>query len=331
MGFDVLAFESGIYDCHKAWEFFAKGHDAGDAARLGVFGIWAGSQQTQPLWNYLGEQAQTELPLELAGFDCQFTAGGSREFLVEDLEALIAQRDLKSLSKSDLALVVEQLESALTQQDVAAVTGASAAFKKLIEELAALDQSDPKIKFWVQNLRSIQAYIDYRVSDRDRMKGVMDRDAQMAKNLVWMHQKQFPNRKIIVWAASFHIMRNPSGIEVPGKTVDYSEMVQMGHAVDQALGKKVFTIAFTANDGMAGTYFRPPFGIGESPEGTLENIFAQANIENGILALNPTDDGGAWLLQEQFSRPLGYSWMKARWGKHFDAMVFNREMKPSTR
>jgi erythromycin esterase len=330
MGFDVLAFESGIYDCHKAWEFFEKGHDAGDAARLGVFGIWTGSKQTQPLWNYLGEQFQTERPLELAGFDCQFTAGASRAFLIEDLKALVAQFDLKSFSGDDSDLVVKQLESALTQE-VTIVEGASEAIDRLIQELSRLKQSSSDSEFWMQNLKSIQAYIAYKAGDRKGMQGVQDRDAQMARNLIWMHQKQFPNRKIIVWAASFHVMRNPPGIEVPGKTVDYSEVVQMGHAVDDALGSKVFTIAFTANDGAAGTYFRQPFGIGEAPEGTLENIFSQAEIENGILALNPTDAGGKWLLQKQFSRPLGYSWMKAKWGEHFDAMVFNREMKPSTR
>src|SRR5262245_1771925 len=39
MGFDVLAFESGLYDCRKAWEFLKDGKEPYDAITHGVFGI----------------------------------------------------------------------------------------------------------------------------------------------------------------------------------------------------------------------------------------------------------------------------------------------------
>ena len=88
MGFDVLAFESGLYDCRRAWQAFEDGESSQAAAAQGVFAIWTQSKQTEELWKYLGSQANSESPLELCGFDCQFTASASREDLLEDLEDL---------------------------------------------------------------------------------------------------------------------------------------------------------------------------------------------------------------------------------------------------
>src|SRR5258707_321593 len=40
MGFDVLAFESGFYDCPKVWELLTKGEEARKAIPRGVFTVW---------------------------------------------------------------------------------------------------------------------------------------------------------------------------------------------------------------------------------------------------------------------------------------------------
>src|SRR5262245_62656118 len=80
-GFDVLAFESGLYDCRKAWQLLRDGQTPADKAfGTGVFAIWAQSQQVQPLVEYLRKRARESRPLELAGFDCQFTAEASSKY-----------------------------------------------------------------------------------------------------------------------------------------------------------------------------------------------------------------------------------------------------------
>src|SRR5215475_2190369 len=71
MGFDVLAFESGLYDMRKVRERIRAGKDARKAVRHGLFRPWSFSRQVQPLIDYVGERAQSRRPLELAGFDCQ--------------------------------------------------------------------------------------------------------------------------------------------------------------------------------------------------------------------------------------------------------------------
>jgi erythromycin esterase-like protein len=48
-GFDVLAFESGLYDCRKTWEFLKEGKmPALDAAAYGIFQTWTGTEECKP-------------------------------------------------------------------------------------------------------------------------------------------------------------------------------------------------------------------------------------------------------------------------------------------
>jgi erythromycin esterase-like protein len=93
----------------------------------------------------------------------------------------------------------------------------------------------------------------------------------------------------------------------------------------------VFTIGFLAYQGAAGAYFQPRVAVSAAPEGTLEGICHQAELTNAIIPLRHLEGGGEWLEEQQYSRPLGYTWMRASWPRHFDAFVFNREMQPSLR
>lgn len=59
-----------------------------EAFSHGVFAIWARSELVRPLIDYWGKVAKSEQPLELYGFDLQFTGKASRELLVNDVNAL---------------------------------------------------------------------------------------------------------------------------------------------------------------------------------------------------------------------------------------------------
>lgn len=332
MGFDVLAFESGLYDCHKAWQAFRSGDDPLDAARQGVFGIWTGSAQTKPLWDYLAAQAGKDRPLELCGFDCQFTARASRTHLRDDLRELAAQLALEPDSSEEWQSFDAQLRRLI---DGEKSPGSLEAFQKMVERIKAaiaqqtkLDQQEAE--FWEQQLTSMSDHCARQWTAETPDKLSLGRDAQMAENLVWLSNVRYPDRKIIVWAASFHIVRDPPSIEVLGNPEMYAEMIQMGELVDRSLGDQVFTVGFTAYDGRAGAYFRTKHPLNPPPEGTLESLMAAAELENALVPLKATADA-AWLDDQLHARPLGYRWMRASWPKHFDAIIFNRTMKPSTR
>lgn len=342
MGFDVLAFESGLYDCDRAWKAFQQGKSSLLSAREGVFGIWTGSRQTKPLWAYLSEGCKTKRPLELVGFDCQFTGSASRKYFVDDLKQLIATHQIE-LTKDDSAflyLAIEKLRAG-EEYDVAdKIQKLEAIFAKIVKQLSDVetegktsDAQKAALSFWKQQLKSTLAYSKYSWGKKAPavIASVNSRDAQMAENLIWLAKKRHPNKKIIVWAASFHIARNVKKIDVPDGSMTYEKTIPMGELIAKEFGDDAYTIGFSAYDGEAGAYFRPTFPIPTAPEGTLEDIFNRAKIENGLVPLTNVGVDGEWLKKKMLSRPLGYKWMKSSWGDHFDAMIFNKTMKPSTR
>lgn len=93
-GFDVLAFESGLYDCKRVNDGFREEPNWYAAAKRGVFGIWSQSEQCRPLFEYIMDTHSGALakehpglqPLTVAGFDSQFTAALRDSPFFEELE-----------------------------------------------------------------------------------------------------------------------------------------------------------------------------------------------------------------------------------------------------
>jgi erythromycin esterase len=345
MGFDVLAFESGLYDCRKAWALLRDGKDPYTAVSQGVFGIWTRSEQFQPVIDYLGKAAKGDRPLELCGFDCQFTAAASQKHLLADVKAVLAKLDQKAIDAATRLLLLAALEAVLNddpeptpvveeqqRKALAAFSRALAAAKPS----AALPEAE--LAFWRQLAASnaTQAenhWLGKKQGEKtDYIALTNVRDPQMAKNLVWLAREAYPKRKIIVWAASLHLMRNPATVQ-PLKSLPadyYKDVVTMGHEVWKALDKETYTLAFTAAEGEAGTVGAKPWKLKEVPAGSLEALLALAGHTNAIVNFRELDESGSWLRKKLTARPLGYSDMTADWTNVFDGIVFTRTMFPST-
>ncbi|QDU64196.1 Erythromycin esterase [Planctomycetes bacterium Pan216] len=338
MDFDVLAFESGLYDCHKAWEAFRDGQDALAAAQRGIFGIWTRSQQLQPLFDYLASNANKDRPLELCGVDCQLTASSSREQLLVDLrgflrgdEPIVEEERWRTIERTYRKLLDRRETFAENEKD-RAIKG----LDELLNVLESLDgnrRNDPRqLAFWKQFIKSSQAEITsrWRRQLSTTPTPSNDRDSQMGQNLIWLANEHFKDRKIIVWAATFHIMRHPSEVELDGKPDFYADIVTMGDVASKELGDDVFSLGFTAYEGKKGYPWTQGFDIGQAPAGSLDAMLAATGLENTIISFRKLPDDGKWLDSEFVSRPLGYASATARWPRVLDAMFFTKRMTPST-
>jgi erythromycin esterase-like protein len=154
----------------------------------------------------------------------------------------------------------------------------------------------------------------------------------MARNLVWLARAAYPKRKLIVWAASLHLMRNPATVQpLQGLPADYyRDMVTMGHEVWKALGRETYTLAFVAAEGEAGTPWGKPWKLDPVQPGSLEGMLLRAGHKNALVDFRRLDESGSWLRQKLTARPLGHRDMAADWTKVFDGVVFTRTMFPST-
>lgn len=331
MGFDVLAFESGLYDMHKVWEMIDDGGSARRAARRGLHGVWSRSRQVQPLLDYVGKRADSRRPLELAGFDWQLAGSASHDHMMDDLASFLAD------NKIDYKLIphwrrFRHLMDRITEKSNDGSWKPSADDQKLmlatydmLAEQLATAESD-KADFWRQVIKSTKAMLEvlFRTADvkNPKPEELNARDAAMADNLVWLARHAYPQRKIIVWAASYHNARNY-------KADAQSPLVPMGEHVWKEFGEQVYSVAFTAFDGYTGWAGQRATELPAAPRDSLEELWNATSHRRAFLDLRKLPDGGDWLKAPFAARALVGETAVADWSKMFDGLVFLRTMRPS--
>lgn len=340
MGFDVLCFESGIYDCERAWQAVKAMKPEDDPATVmwqGVFGIWTQSRQCWPTFEYVAEKANSPKPLELCGYDCQLTGGG--QHLMADIDALAAAVDppaLDAARRSALAAYVGALVSN-TAPSGAVRTDGEAAIAVLRDALSgerfAGVRTPRELAWWRQVLESIQGFASMMTNAKRTDLPLPDRfnarDEQGGRNLLWLARERYPGRKIIVWAASMHCVRHPERITTQTPGLSYGGVRTAGHVAALELEDDLVVLAFTTGPGIAGSVFGAPYPVPPPPAGSLEALCAEAGLGPCIVPLRGAA-AGSFGAGEFVARPLGNVSMKARWQEVVDGFVYTPNMTPST-
>jgi erythromycin esterase len=333
-GFDVLAFESGLFDMEVAWRFLAKGDDPVASVRSGVFSVWSDSKQFDPLIDYLGAQARTRNPLRLAGFDNQITGFGGRVYWTTDLDQFVREKQLPIAASPSWKSVLFTLRGITYSIPLVLPTPAEhsrlmAALDSIDAQMARLPRSDETTEFWKQNLRSIRAHIWSMQSTDQRAAAVESsntRDAQMAENLSWLLNKPLAGKKVIVWSATSHNARNIASAGVP----TYQQYVTMGEIVSKEFGNQIFNIAFVASEGMQGLWMQQPSPIRLHTE-SLEVLWASTTHDFAMLNFRNLPRGGEWVRDTMKAGAFGFASLTAPWPKLVDALLYTRVMEPSTK
>ncbi|MDD8027714.1 MAG: erythromycin esterase family protein, partial [Acidobacteriota bacterium] len=341
MGFDVLAFESGLYDMRRAWWALRAGENPVQAVSLGIDEIWSASRQTQPLWSYIADQLKTSHPLELSGFDMQFTGNASPAYLLMDLGEYLAGAGLPPDAAGAAARVMNALE--LMLKDPSFIVNGSAfknvkpedqaavliAAHDLAEALGLLHPSDEaglfERDFWIQFLKSGAEYLEqsWHINIASLEKTAMDwasshRDRQMGENFLWLAKRAYPGRKIIVWAATSHIIRHRDFIMNA-----YDPMILLGDWIHRAMGPEVYALGFTAYQGRSGAVGIP--GTTEwapAAPNSLEDLLFSAGFDYAFLDFRNPAAGGAWLREPLYSRSFGAQPRLTDWTRIMDGMFF---------
>jgi erythromycin esterase len=342
-GFDVLAFESGLYDCRKAWQLLKEGKmPALEASSQGIFQTWTGTEECRPLFEYLGKQARQPRPLEVCGFDCQFTGPASRRFLPEELTTLLKKLPpdgLKPEQRDTVVRAFAKLTVAGTGIGKPEKEALAACRKALMGAKPSEDLPAGELAFWRQFLESSLAMAEAEAAQKAGIKTegnyMMRRDEQMARNLVWLAHEAYPKRKIIVWAAAFHLMRNPETVAMisePGKTAALSKSVPsyprnmirtMGNEAWKAIEKETYSIFFTAAEGeFQAIAMAKPEKLKPLIQDSLEDLLVKAGVENGFFDLRRRGKDGSWLEERLIARVMGDMDYEADWTKVCDGIFF---------
>ncbi|HYR10765.1 MAG TPA: erythromycin esterase family protein [Longimicrobium sp.] len=340
MGFDVLAWESGLFDMARVWEQIQAGAEVLPASKRGIFPIWYRSEQVLPTIDYVASTVGTARPLEMAGFDNQFTGTVSRDSM-----AILTERFARGIGSAvpddpEWPAARETLRELASNLHYATKPAAAdqARLLRLLEALradaAARSTTDREARFWTQVLASAAAHAQAvwaEPPNQSTSAANNARDAQMGRNLVWLANQHYSGRKIIVWAASAHIARDAAHLQTRdgARPYEYSWTVHMGGEAHAVLNDDMYSIGFTAGTGRWGLYHLAPVDLESPLAGSMEAYFAQAGLQNAFVDFRAPAAGGEWL-RAAWARPFGYTYMRGDWTRVFDGMIWTQQMTPST-
>lgn len=348
-GFNLLVFESGMYDNFKANELYNNKKENISIYNQSVGWLYSSTEVFQELLNYM----KTHPELKILGFDSQESTL-FEEYFLKDFKSFCSKNNIvisdEDYTEIEKTMVVRDFEKyAFNKKDS---TNLYNSIHSIIEKIDLIPKKDIETKVLVQTFKSVFSDLDFGLKSLQKEKIAMQnpRDKQMAENLIFI-KETYPSEKIMGWGASYHFANRISEFEYTTKTENYikehyssleningenytslnEEITQikelgiaipMGQILKEKYGDKLFSIAFTSH---TGNYF--DFSVNESiaiqtpPTNSLESYLKNKNTSDSLLRLNKRQD-------KTYSSPLGYIPIYAHWNNIFDGIYYIEKMYP---
>lgn len=339
MEFDMIAFESGLYECHKSWLDIKSGKNGIEAAKEGISKIWSYTPEVYPLFEYIDN---SPFSLELIGLDHQFLGTKKLDF-TNDLELFLKNRNsplVNSLDWTEKKNILDELINSGIDPTIVGnenLLKAAEVIEELIVEILTFDQTEKTelfddAQFWILLLRNFQTNTQFlQLVLNGDPQAYWIRDKQMADNLSWIIER-FPNRKIIVWAANTHVSRyiKDTKYYIDSKK-SYEQLAAgyapMGEHIFEKYGNGIYSIAFTAFKGEYFNFESFTKSVISPQSNSIESYMNQ--LDDEYLFVNYKSDLPIWLSQPFISGVLGYSKAENDWANSFDGLFYTRTMSAS--
>lgn len=348
-GYNLLAFESGMYDNFKANQLYHAQKEDSSIFKQSVGWLWSDTRVFQELLEYMG----THPELKIIGFDSQESSLFETYFL-DDLKAL-CQKNTISISAEtyrtlEKTFVVRDLESYVgNKKDSTALYSTILSLQNKLDEIP---KKDIETKMLVQTFKSVFSDMDFILKDLQKEKIYVQnpRDKQMAENLIFL-KETYPNEKIIGWGASYHFANRLSDFEFTPTTENYITKVfqsidsltehnhtvlqeeidqikelrfavPMGQLLKETYGDKLFSLGFTSYEGTYRNVMHDNIlPILQPPTNSLEDTLKKQAIKEKLVVLEDSE-------ADFYTSALGYIPLYAHWNTIFDGMYYIEKMAP---
>jgi len=327
LGFDVLAMEAPMYDMAIVWDSLKAGAPARESFALGVIPHWRGSEQMQPLIEYISKEVAGNQPLELAGFDNQPQMASVR-FFADDLTGFLTEQGVDSpLIDPESAEygILEALAEVRYRQGIEPIPDETkrnrflSALDDVVESVSRLEGEG--VRLWNRVLHSFAFHARRVFAPADGIsiwEATRLRNEQMAENLIWLANERYPDRKIVAWAANSHIIRLSDIPPLAGSGPS------MGYSIGETFGSEGYVIAMVSYQDdrkriVPDQHILPEF----------EELMEAAGFEYGFLDIRQTAHDGYWTSNPFLSRPQGHVTEEKNWSEILDAFFFIRNQERS--
>ncbi|NIM78579.1 MAG: hypothetical protein GTO20_07290 [Candidatus Aminicenantes bacterium] len=325
MGFDVIAFESSIYESFFANEN-ADSLSALEVMKNSIFGVWH-CQETLELFKYIKETRTTSRPLILAGFDIQTSSwrglvNRPENFaeVVDKLDPVYA-KEVLTTDKAFLAIRNTTISPEDKEKYKSFYEALTDWFDLRMDELLSIYASNPRIPLVMrQTSWSMIHYIDKLTAKAKTVTNIRDRG--MADNIVYLLNTLYPEEKIMIWAHNYHIQHDIGESE--------TSVRNMGSWLINPLRDELYTIGLFMYEGRAAYNDRRRYNIKTAIENSLEAIMYYTGEDYSFVDLlyQEWDEGNSWMFEKIWSYDWGLIKRLQTHKNQFDAILFVKEVKP---
>lgn len=299
-GYSILCLENPFYELNKYWQLYEEKLITKTDLLPGVVdGCWKNCKEfTEGVVKYVKENLNTRNEIKYLGIDSADSGRYLTESLLKDLSDFLHSYDLElnndfgSLLKEYVINYDIETKEALDIQ--------------IIRLLKKLEIKKCKDHFMIQTLKSL-------LNDFSRGK----RDFQMADNLLWILDKEYPNEKIIIWAHNSHISKNTSG--------ELNHFSSMTHHLQQSTYKdSIYVIGFTSLTGIAGGEgLGKDYEVSRAKRKGIERLINQHQFEKAFIDFAKYN-GGPFHMKGRSHKKSH----KLNWHRRFDGIIYIENMYP---
>ncbi|MEM1325667.1 MAG: erythromycin esterase family protein [Bacteroidota bacterium] len=350
MDFEVILFENGMFEMDLANQTIQSEKNTKELRRA-LYAFWSEAKQHEALFDYLDSRLQNNQLTQFGGLDAKQSSGiGLKGSVYTDqLESAIQSSNPSLLTQENYTAYkaiwqdfeAQRADSKLAMMRIKMGEEEKMELRKLSDWLQAeLKEADDT--YWAQIVRSADesmiAYSDLRIvkvllSKKSFVPINNRRDELMAENLSYLLNHQFADKKVILFGATYHFIRNNDQLtnaRVQGLQVDESRI--MGDLVHDEFKNDIYTIGFTAYEGRYGQEESVEDGKKiKSPQraGSLEYQLHQKEHDWAFVSLKNAQDNPFWS-ENPSMRLFDYKVdvQSNNWSEVLDAVVFINTMEP---
>lgn len=314
MGFNVIAFESGLADASGTYANISK-LTAEETLRKSIYPVWH-TKELVPLYEDIKKQSSTKQPFILTGFDMQPSKEFSRFMRTwfEPIDKKFAEEAHKLENKlievyynidwgkanwdKDYAYLLNgytQIQNFMTKNEAAL----QAAFPGNTTIMPIMNRVIEDRLYLIKNVLQYQVAVNnmtpenFVISTDLRENVGYLRDEMMANTLTWLIDNVYKDQKVIVWGHNYHIRKNNSVMETPIQLHPYvgGSVANMTELMPSRLKEQMYvTGLFMYQGSTAGNDGKPmPVNTTHNPN-SLEVIMKTTGTPYSFVDLTSTDN-----------------------------------------
>lgn len=241
LGYRVVLYEAGQFDMWMMNQTMESSDADGlgvSVGGIGLFDFWWANEETKPLIDYYLASKKTPSPIELGGFDIQFTGS----LLNERRSRLIREFLQKNeIDLQDYAIVNDHVDDLprLAYNMIANRRLDADQKSRFLQDLRHLERAVSQLEPTEENTMYQRYFNDVRHNLRKSWsfetgseESMNFRDSLMAQNLIYQIDSLYTNQKVVIWCSNIHTFSRryskayrPMGAYIKEKYADASYML----------------------------------------------------------------------------------------------------------